>query len=141
MAVSVSGQLLSEDLLGLPETLPIGPEDSRSLLERLAGQAGAARTSLLPRALQLGIQRFGVTGSIQDSATAVRDLCASEMERQEAELSIIRYIAWAIPQLVLLVPSAVSALLWPRQIVPSKGTSQGSPSILGWLSIQPSLPF
>jgi len=90
-------QQLGEDLLQLPETLPIGPEDSRTLIEHLSNLPGRAAGLLLPRALLLGIQRFGVTNNIQDSATAVRDLCESEMERQESELSIIRYIAWAIP--------------------------------------------
>lgn len=90
-------QILANDILELPATLPVGPEDTRSLLDHLAGLQPPTRDYLLPRALRLGIQRFGVTGNIQDSATAVRDLCESEMERQEAELSIIRYIAWAIP--------------------------------------------
>lgn len=90
-------QLLSNDLLALPATLPVGPEDTRSLLDHLGKLAYPTKSYLLPRALRLGIQRFGVTGNIQDSATAVRDLCESEMERQESELSIIRYIAWAIP--------------------------------------------
>ena len=90
-------QQLGTDLLQLPPTLPIGPEDVRSLLERLGAIPGTSGRYLLPRALRLGLQRFGVTGNIQDSANAVRDLCESEMERQESELSIIRYIAWAIP--------------------------------------------
>ncbi len=90
-------QQLGSDLLQLPATLPIGPEDSRSILERLEVLDGAASGYLLVRALRAGIQRFGVTGSIQDSATAVKNLCESEMERQESELAIIRYIAWAIP--------------------------------------------
>ncbi len=90
-------QQLDDNLLQLPATLPIGPEDTRNLLDRLSEIRNSTKDHLLPRALRLGIQRFGVTGSIQDSATAVRDLCESEMGRQESELSIIRYIAWAIP--------------------------------------------
>jgi len=92
-------QLLDEDLLQLPPTLPLGPEDTRTLLQNLSEQTASVSTCLLPKALTLGIQRFGVTGNIQDSATAVGDLCESEMERQESELSIIRYIAWAIPSI------------------------------------------
>ena len=93
-------QLLSSDLLELPPTLPIGPEDVRELLQLLSEKSGGSVGNLLlPKALRLGIQRFGVTGSVQDSATAVRDLCESEMERQESELSTIRYIAWAIPSI------------------------------------------
>jgi biopolymer transport protein ExbB/TolQ len=90
-------QQLDNDLLQLPPTLPIGPEDTRSILERLDSFSFVTNSYLLVRALKVGIQRFGVTSNIQDSATAVKNLCESEMERQESELSIIRYIAWAIP--------------------------------------------
>lgn len=90
-------QLLDTDILQLPPTLPIGPEDTRGLLEHLASFKPPTSHFLPLRALRLGIQRFGVTGNVQDTATAVRDLCESEAERQESELSIIRYIAWAIP--------------------------------------------
>jgi len=90
-------QLLSNDLLNLPPTLPIGPEDTRQLLERLRDLPRTTASYLLPQALRLGVQRFAVTANIQDSANAVRDYCESEMERQESELSTIRYIAWAIP--------------------------------------------
>jgi len=90
-------QQLDSDLLQLPPTLPIGPEDTRDILDRLEAFPAVAKTYLLVRTLKIGIQRFGVTGSIQDSATSVKNLCESEMERQESELSIIRYIAWAIP--------------------------------------------
>ena len=88
---------LGRDLLQLPPTLPIGPEDTRDLLKRLSELPAHTVDYLLPRALRTGIQRFAATRNVQDSATSVRDLCASEMERLESELSTIRYIAWAIP--------------------------------------------
>lgn len=90
-------RMLSVNILKLPETLPIGPEDIKPLLDRLGELSPRVSGYLLPRALRTGIQRFGATFNIQDSATAVRNLCESEMERLESELSIIRYIAWAIP--------------------------------------------
>jgi len=90
-------QLLRRDLLELPSSLPVGPEDTRDLLKRLAELPSRTADYLLPRALKTGIQRFGATLNVQDSATAVHDLCESEMERLESELSTIRYIAWAIP--------------------------------------------
>ena len=34
---------------------------------------------------------------MHDAANAVRDVCESESDRLESELSTIRYIAWAIP--------------------------------------------
>lgn len=89
--------LLDKDLLQLPTGLPIGPEDTRELGTRLEELPGGQRNFLLPKALRSGISRFAATRNVQDSATAVRDACNSEGERLEAELSIIRYIAWAIP--------------------------------------------
>jgi len=90
-------RMLGLNILQLPATLPIGPEDIKPLLTRLGELSPAVSDLLLPRALRTGILRFGATFNIQDSATAVRNTCESEMERLESELSTIRYIAWAIP--------------------------------------------
>ena len=96
-AVYRQQKLLELDLLKLPENLPIGPEDTRELAARLQSLPEAERESLLPRALLTSIERFGATRNVQDVSTAARDICDSEGERLESELSIIRYIAWAIP--------------------------------------------
>ena len=90
-------QLLDRDLLQLPKGLPIGPEDARGLVERLNALPVIEQLYLLPRALLTGIERFSATRHVQDVSTAVRDVCDSEGERLESELSIIRYLAWAIP--------------------------------------------
>jgi biopolymer transport protein ExbB/TolQ len=88
---------LEVDLLQLPEGLPIGPEDTRELKNRINELPAGSRDFLLPRALNTAIGRFAATRNVQDSATALRGVCESEGERLEAELSTIRYIAWAIP--------------------------------------------
>ncbi len=88
---------LDIDLLQLPEDLPIGPEDTRELQNRLNELPITSRNFLLPRALSTAISRFAATRNVQDSATALRGVCESEGERLESELSTIRYIAWAIP--------------------------------------------
>ena len=88
---------LDEDILKLPGNMPVGPEDTHELAKRLDELPKGSRGFLLPRALRTAILRFGATLNVQDTATAVRDLCASEGERLESELSTIRYIAWAIP--------------------------------------------
>ncbi len=90
-------KLLERDLLQLPEGMPIGPEDTRQLAERLHALPPLEQQYLLPRALLTGIERFSATRNVQDVSTAVRNVCESEGERLESELSIIRYIAWAIP--------------------------------------------
>lgn len=89
--------LLQQDLLQLPTDLPVAQEDVRELAGRLRSLPSRQRGYLLPRALLSAIQRFAATNNVQDVSTAARDLCASEAERLESELSIIRYIAWAIP--------------------------------------------
>lgn len=90
-------QLLDRDLLELPQGMPIGPEDARGLVERLNALPVVEQLYLLPRALLTGIERFSATRHVQDVSTAVSDICDSEGERMESELSIIRYLAWAIP--------------------------------------------
>jgi len=90
-------QLLDRDLLQLPKGLPIGQEDTRALVERMNALTDTEQSYLLPRALLTGIERFSATRHVQDVSTSVRDICESEGERLESELSIIRYLAWAIP--------------------------------------------
>ena len=90
-------RLLGQDLLDLPPGLPVGQEDVLELSERLA--ARPEHESLPVRALATAIARFAATNNVQDVSTASRDLCNSESERLESELSIIRYIAWAIPSI------------------------------------------
>ena len=90
-------KLLGQDLLQLPESLPIGVEDTREIAQRIASLPGHLNDWLLPRALLTAIERFGATRNVQDVSTAARAVCESEGERMETELSIIRYIAWAIP--------------------------------------------
>jgi biopolymer transport protein ExbB/TolQ len=90
-------KMLEQDMLRLPYDLPIGPEDTRDLASRLRSLPGSLQEYLLPRALLTAIERFGATRNVQNVSTAARDICESEGERMESELSIIRYIAWAIP--------------------------------------------
>ncbi len=90
-------KLLQHDLLELPENLPIGAEDARGIVERISALPGPKADWLLPRALLTAIERFSATRNVQSASTAARDVCESEGERMESELSIIRYIAWAIP--------------------------------------------
>ena len=96
-AVYLQQKLLERDLLGLPENMPIGLEDTRGLGDRLQSLSSRERESLLPRTLLTAIERFAATRNVQDVSTSARAVCDSEGERLESELSIIRYIAWAIP--------------------------------------------
>ncbi len=89
--------LLSEDLIPLAEGVRVLPEDSLALSRRIQALPAHQRDSLLPRALLAALQRFSSTRNIQDVANAINAYCTSEGERLDAELAMIRYIAWAIP--------------------------------------------
>ena len=89
--------LLNRDLIPLAEGMRILPEDTRDLSRNLQALPPYQRNSLLPRALLAALHRFSTTRNIQDVASATQAYCAAEGERLESELSMIRYIAWAIP--------------------------------------------
>jgi biopolymer transport protein ExbB/TolQ len=91
--------LLDEDLILLSEDMRILPQDSRELSRRIQALPAAVQSFLLPRTLTVALQRFAATGNIQNVSTSVREISESEAGRMESELSIIRYIAWAIPSI------------------------------------------
>ncbi len=93
-------QQLDLDLVGLPEGTPVtvdsAQQTSALIRKRLPGpQQGF----LLARAMLAAVDRFSVTRSVQDASSVVHNVCDAEAGRLDSELSIIRYIAWAIPSI------------------------------------------
>jgi biopolymer transport protein ExbB/TolQ len=91
--------LLQNDLIALPEGVRILPEDTRELSRQIQALPPYQRNALLPKALLAALHRFSTTRNIQDAAAATHAYCAAEAERLDSELSMIRYIAWAIPSI------------------------------------------
>lgn len=91
--------LLQRDLIPLAEGVRILPEDTREVSRQIQALPPHQRNALLPRALLAGLQRFSSTRNVQDVADATHAYCETEGERLESELSMIRYIAWAIPSI------------------------------------------
>jgi biopolymer transport protein ExbB/TolQ len=89
--------LLHQDLMPLAEGVRVLPEDTRDLSRQIEALPPHQRKALLPRALLAALHRFSTTRNIRDAAGATHAYCAAEAERLESELSMIRYIAWAIP--------------------------------------------
>ena len=89
--------LLQKDLIPLAEGMRILPEDTRDLSRQIQALPPNQRSALLPRALLAALHRFSTTRNIQVAAAAAHSYCSAEAERLESELSMIRYIAWAIP--------------------------------------------
>jgi len=55
------------------------------------------RERLLPECLMAALHRFHATNSIQDAANAVRERAELAADQLDSTLSLVRYIAWAIP--------------------------------------------
>src|SRR3954468_15735748 len=55
------------------------------------------RERLLPECLLAALHRFHASSSIQDAANAIRERAELAGDRLDSSLSLVRYIAWAIP--------------------------------------------
>ncbi|MDJ0840790.1 MAG: MotA/TolQ/ExbB proton channel family protein [Acidobacteriota bacterium] len=91
--------LLNLELIPRPEGTRILPEDAREYGRQLQTMEPAKRNKLLPRALLAALHRFAATRNIQDVSDTAHGICDAESDRLESELSMVRYIAWAIPSI------------------------------------------
>ena len=89
--------LFDRDLVPLAEGMRILPEDVREYARQIQALPDGEREGLLPRALLAALHRFGATRSIADASASARGVCVGEADRLDSELSLLRYIAWAIP--------------------------------------------
>jgi biopolymer transport protein ExbB/TolQ len=90
-------ELLDGDPVRIPEGMRILPEDTREYVRQLESLPGAQQQTLIVRAAKAALARFGATRNVQDVSEAGHAVCAAEAERLDSELSMLRYIAWAIP--------------------------------------------
>ena len=88
---------LAEDVVQVPEGMRILPEDTREYSRQLEALPPERRQMLTVRALNAALARFGATRNLQDVSEAARSVFQAEAERLDSELSMLRYIAWAIP--------------------------------------------
>jgi biopolymer transport protein ExbB/TolQ len=89
--------LLETELVPLGQGTRILPEDAREYARHIEALPEAQQRFLLPRSLLQALNRFSATRDIQDASGTARALCEAESERLDSELSMLRYIAWAIP--------------------------------------------
>ncbi|QFU74542.1 MotA/TolQ/ExbB proton channel family protein [Halioglobus maricola] len=91
--------ILDRRLLDIPEGTSVLPEDAREYSRSLEALPEQEQDFLLPRTLLAALQRFATTGSIQAVSDTVKESCEIESDRLDSELSMVRYIAWAIPSI------------------------------------------
>lgn len=91
--------LLERALLDIPDGTTLLPEDAREYSRSLEALPAAEQDYLLPRTLLSALQRFATTGSIPAVSNTIKEECEVESDRLDSELSMVRYIAWAIPSI------------------------------------------
>jgi biopolymer transport protein ExbB/TolQ len=96
-AVGRDRKLLDNKYIDVDENHVVLPEDARAYARPLERLAPEEQDMFLPRALMVGLNRFGATKSVQDAAEAITDECEFEASRLDAHLSMVRFTAWAIP--------------------------------------------
>lgn len=91
--------MLERNLVDIPEGTSVLPADAREYSRALEDLPQPQQELLLPRALLAALQRFATTGSIQAVSDTIKESCEIESDRLDSELSMVRYIAWAIPSI------------------------------------------
>jgi biopolymer transport protein ExbB/TolQ len=91
--------VLEVRLLDIPEGTSVLPEDAREYSRALEALPEQEQDYLLPRTLLSALQRFATTGSIQAVSDTIKENCEIESDRLDSEMSMVRYIAWAIPSI------------------------------------------
>lgn len=92
-------EMLKEDIIDLEEDEKILPEDVRDYLRKIDRLPAVEQECLLPRVLYRSLSRFSTAKSLDEVSNAVSNTCEAEMVRLDSELSMVRYIAWAIPSI------------------------------------------
>jgi biopolymer transport protein ExbB/TolQ len=92
-------KLLEQRLLDVSEGTSILPEDAREYSRPLEALDENTQEFLLPRTLLAALQRFATTSSIPAVSNTIKEQCDGESDRLDSELSMVRYIAWAIPSI------------------------------------------
>ena len=87
------------ELITLGQGMSILPEDARLYCRGVESLSLEEQKFVIPKALLAALNRFASTGNIQDVSEAIQGVCNTESERLDSELSMIRYIAWAIPSI------------------------------------------
>ena len=93
-------ELFKHDFVRVQPGERIIPEDALDRYKELKSAIDREprwRERLLPECLLAALHRFHASNSIQDAANAVRERAELAGDQLDSSLSLVRYIAWAIP--------------------------------------------
>jgi len=92
-------KMLARNLIDVPPGSSLLPRDARDYARSLEALPEPEQDLLLPRSLMNALGRFSSTSDIPAVSEAVKEQCDIEADRLDSELSMIRYISWAIPSI------------------------------------------
>lgn len=89
---------LNQELLPADEDFRLLPEDARLWQRRLSHSARpSGYPTLVGHILELALGKFAISKSPQEVAHTVRESCELAQNRLVASISMVHYLAWAIP--------------------------------------------
>jgi biopolymer transport protein ExbB/TolQ len=91
--------MLEKNLIQVNDGTTLLPQDARSYARSIEALPDNEQELLLPRTLLNALSRFSTTGNIPAVSEAVREQCDIEADKLDSELSMVRYISWAIPSI------------------------------------------
>ncbi len=100
MQVSRERALFKHDFVKVQPGERIIPEDALDRYKELKvaiEREPRWRERLLPECMLAALHRFHATNSVRDAADAVRERAELAADQLDSTLSLVRYIAWAIP--------------------------------------------
>jgi biopolymer transport protein ExbB/TolQ len=91
--------MLERNLIQVTQGTTLLPQDARNYARAIEALPETEQDLLLPRTLLNALSRFSTTASIPAVSEAVREQCDIEADKLDSELSMVRYISWAIPSI------------------------------------------
>ena len=91
--------ILDADILGLPSDVVPSIAEIKQKLTTLNAFDTEIRNTVVVKTLMSVMRRYCSTGDLQSAADACIAAADNEAARMESELSMIRYIIWAIPSI------------------------------------------
>lgn len=94
-------------------------------------QAQDLRNKILPYVMARGLERYHITGSVPEATETIMGRLEVASEQQESELSMLRYLVWAIPSIGFIGTVRGIGVALQRADEALKGDISGVTSALG----------
>ncbi len=111
----------------------IGREQAGMLSDEIdrKSKSGDLRDNILPYVMARGLGRFHMTGSVPEATETIMGRIEVASEQQESELSMLRYLVWAIPSIGFIGTVRGIGVALRRADEALKGDISGVTSALG----------